>query len=98
MFYLQFKGQDLPCVLDYSVIKRIAAKQNLSKLSDLSKLDFDDITMLESICYLALQRGHKIEEKEFSIQESDIEEIFSESLSAFLSILNNSYPSESKKN
>src|SRR5690606_23407176 len=75
--YLKYQNKELPLIIDYSVIKRIAIKQNITTLKDITNVDLESFEALEDLMFYSLQRGHKLENIEFTISPDDIEDIFS---------------------
>src|SRR5579864_8168795 len=86
MYYIDFKGQQLPVIIDFAVIKTVCNKLNL-KMSDFEQI-VNSPANTEIIFFESLKRGHKLEGKELLFKESDCEDILSESYADFLKIFN----------
>ncbi|HYG03017.1 MAG TPA: hypothetical protein VD927_11275 [Chryseosolibacter sp.] len=100
MNYIKYKEQELPCTIDFAVIKNVCAKGKL-KLSDFESV-LNDPTQIEVLFIEALKRGFKLEGKVFDISAEQAEDILAGSFADFLKIvsedvLNVFLSSEAKK-
>lgn len=84
MYFLKYKEQDLPVIVDFAVIKNVCSKLNL-KLSDFEST-INNPEQTELIAFEGLKRGHKLEGVEFNLTEPDVENILSENYGTFLQI------------
>jgi hypothetical protein len=93
MYYLK-KGQtEFPCIVDYDVVRKIMNQYGYTKLSTFkAEFDLDDLNVMEDLAFFALQRGHKIEGKEFTLTKEDVTDLFCESLDKFYSIIVECFP------
>jgi hypothetical protein len=82
MHYLNFKDQQFPLTIDFNVIKKICSRLQL-KLTQFEQA-IDNPEQTEVVAFEALKRGHSLENKEFTLKETDIEDILSEAYGQFL--------------
>jgi hypothetical protein len=75
MQYLKFNNQELPVVIDFSVIKNTSSKLKLSLQEFESAIS--DMEKTEVIAFEAFRRGHKLENIPFNLKETDVEDILS---------------------
>jgi hypothetical protein len=75
MYYLKFDEKELPFTIDFAVVKNVCAKHNM-KLSEIEK-SIENPELTASVVFEGLKRGHKLEGKEFSFSESQIDEVLS---------------------
>jgi len=76
MFYVNYRNSELPLIIDYMVVRKFNQLNGITKLSKFSDIDYDDLDKLELLCFLALERGHKVECKNFELTLEDVQEIF----------------------
>lgn len=81
VYYLDYQGKKLPVLIDYSVLKKFQqrSKGTLTELQDRMEL-------YEPLVYLALQRGAKIEDEEFTLKLNQMEELLNECYWQFLEL------------
>jgi hypothetical protein len=86
MYYINYKNQELPCIVDFVVIKNVCNKLNL-KIGEIEQI-INSPANTEIIFFEGLNRGHKLEGKELLLKESDCEDILSENYADFLDVFN----------
>ena len=84
MYFLKYRKASLPIIIDFAVIKNVCAKLNI-KLSDFERT-IDNPEQTEVICYEGLKRGHRLEQKELTITEQEVEDVLSDNYGMFLKI------------
>jgi hypothetical protein len=78
MHYITYKDKELPLIINYKAIMKLNSKYSISKLSEFSKIDYDDLNNLEELMFYALEQGHIEENKEFKFTREHMSDIFNE--------------------
>jgi hypothetical protein len=73
MHYLKFNQAELPFKADFSVLQKLNSKYNIKPFEFLHRIQENDfMDFIEDALQYSLERGHKIEGKEFNGSTNDI--------------------------
>jgi len=85
--YVTYKRKKLPVKVGYYALKRMQKAHGVSMDAIQG-----DLSLYEPLLFYSLERGHKIEGKEFNFKLEDMEDVLEECFFEFVTILPSFFP------
>ena len=89
--HITYKKKRIPVMLGYYALKMLQKEKGAS-MEEIQ----EDMSLYEPLLYYSLERGHKIQNKEFTLTMKDMEDVLEECFFEFIGLIPNFFPDVEK--